>query len=842
MSARDQFRAAIAAAGLTAPDTITPYRGKIERFSSNGKKSDDSGWYYFHDDDRPYGEFGDYRTGLRQEWKADRPATPPSAEERQRWADQKRQREEAAAREREQAANQAADLWSRAQPCNGHPYLQRKQINGTGARELDGVILVPMRHGPGSLVGLQRIYQDGDKKFLHGTPSAGAYAVIGKPTRTGPIVICEGYATSESVHLATGMCVVVAFNAGNLEAVARKIRQAMPEAALIIGADDDKGTEERTGTNPGIEAATKAALAVGGTLVRPLWLGERGAGTDFNDLAVDEGLDAVRMCFEDPQPIDPPKPTTDKPASVGAPPAPNNTGSHGRGAPPRAMAVVEPLPAVVPDLGGVPRLDQVPAASSDDPFDDEPPRDDGERPLIFNSTPMKTAELFHDTLPEGGRILFWRGEFYSWDSCRYVVRDPVYIEQRLYLFMAGCDTWKIDPKTGDHEVVAYNPKAANVRDVLHALRAVCFTPAPEAGTWIEPRAGDPPGSEIIAFRNCFLHWPTRRTMPPTDRLLITTALEFDYESNAAAPTEWLRFLDNLWPNDPESIQALGEMFGYMLTDDTSQQKIFMLIGPPRCGKGTILRVLESLVGKSNRCSPSLSSLGGPFGLQSLLGKRLAMISDARLSGKADQHAIVENLLRISGEDAVDVNRKNLPSLDGVLLRCRFVMATNELPAFTDASSALPNRFIPFRFITSFLGTEDHGLTSRLLQELSGVLLWALDGLDRLRARGYFVTPASAQEVSDEFMEQTSPIKAFVRDVCTLGEGNLCERDDLFKAWKRWCEDQGRDHAGTKVSFGRQLSAAFPGVRRTQRRDGGTRSNEYSGIRLTHKWEHDGEPY
>lgn len=831
------FRAAIAAAGLTPPDEIKA--GKLTRFSTNGKPKDDAGWYIFHDDERAAGRFGCNRSGIDATWKADtrREFTP---EERKAWADRMRaieaEREAERQRATKRAADKAATMWAAACDASDrhHDYLTRKQIPGIGARLLRDQLLVPMRQGPGALCGLQVIQPDGSRKFLTGTPAGGAYTVIGKPTRTGPIVICEGYATGVSIHLATGMCVVVAFSAGNIGAVTTKIRKAMPEAAIIIGADDDAFTDG----NPGRSAAAATGLPV----ALPLWVGDRGRGTDFNDLACDEGLDAVRACFEDPQPIDPPKPTTDKPASVGAPPAPNNTGSHGRGAPPRAMAVVEPLPAVVPDLGGVPRLDQVPAASSDDPFDDEPPRDDGERPLIFNSTPMKTAELFHDTLPEGGRILFWRGEFYSWDSCRYVVRDPVYIEQRLYLFMAGCDTWKIDPKTGDHEVVAYNPKAANVRDVLHALRAVCFTPAPEAGTWIEPRAGDPPGSEIIAFRNCFLHWPTRRTMPPTDRLLITTALEFDYESNAAAPTEWLRFLDNLWPNDPESIQALGEMFGYMLTDDTSQQKIFMLIGPPRCGKGTILRVLESLVGKSNRCSPSLSSLGGPFGLQSLLGKRLAMISDARLSGKADQHAIVENLLRISGEDAVDVNRKNLPSLDGVLLRCRFVMATNELPAFTDASSALPNRFIPFRFITSFLGTEDHGLTSRLLQELSGVLLWALDGLDRLRARGYFVTPASAQEVSDEFMEQTSPIKAFVRDVCTLGEGNLCERDDLFKAWKRWCEDQGRDHAGTKVSFGRQLSAAFPGVRRTQRRDGGTRSNEYSGIRLTHKWEHDGEPY
>jgi len=331
-------------------------------------------------------------------------------------------------------------------------------------------------------------------------------------------------------------------------------------------------------------------------------------------------------------------------------------------------------------------------------------------------------------------------------------------------------------------------------------------------------------------------------MPSTDRLLITSALEFDYDPHADAPKEWLKFLNSIWGSDPESIASLAEMFGYLLTDDISQHKIFMLVGPPRSGKGTILRVLEALVGKANRCSPSLSSLGGPFGLQSLLGKRMAMISDARLSGKADQHAIIENMLRISGDDAVDVNRKNLPSLDGVTLRARFVMATNELPAFTDASSALANRFIPFKFTTSFLGSEDHGLTSRLLQELPSILLWALSGLDSLRSRGYFVTPESAHDIANELLEQTSPMRTFVTEKCIVAEGHSADRDDLFKAWKAWCADQGRDHPGTKVSFGRQLSAAFPTIKRTQPRESGTRLNLYSGVRLRHDWEADDGPY
>lgn len=850
MDHADQFRAAIAAAGLTPPDKIIA--GSFQRFSTNGKPRDDAGWYIFHDDERPAGRFGCNRSGVDATWRADvqREFTPA---ERQAWAQRMRdleaQREAERKRATEQAAEKAARMWDAARPADEahHPYLERKRVPGIGARLLRDQLLVPLRQGPGKLCGLQIIQPDGSRKFLTGTPAQGAYTVLGKPSRTGVVVICEGYVTGVSIHLATGYCVVVAFSSGNLQHVVDKIRAAMPEAQVIIAGDDDAFTvrppnHPQAGQpwNPGLEAASATGLPV----AIPRWVDQaaRGKGTDFNDLAGTEGLDAVRMCFEDPRPILPAGPIdgggspTDQPESVGPGGQANNTGSIEAG--------VTPLPA-----GDAVTHEQGPAG--DDPVLHGEPAGPGDAPhLIFASRPLDTAELFHASRPGGDRILHWRGEFYTWDTCRYVVRDPVMIQKWLYRFMASCNTLK-DTK-GKTVEVPFHPKSSHVNDVAHALRAVTFTPAPDIGTWLDPLPEDHPGGEIIAFQNGFVHWPTRTVMPATDRLLVTSALEFDYNPSAGPPAAWLEFLQAIWPDDQESIACLAEIMGYLLTDDTGQQKIFMLIGPPRCGKGTILRVIEALVGKSNRASPTLSSLGGDFGLQSLIGKKVAMISDARLSGKADQQVVIENLLRISGEDAVDINRKNLPALTGVTLRTRIVMATNELPGFSDASAAIANRFIPLRFVTSFLGREDLGLTHRLLQELPGILLWALDGLDRLRTRGHFTVPASAQEVRDDLIDQTSPIQAFVTDCCVLGDGQACDRDDLYAEWKRWCGKQGRDHVGTKVHFGRQLSAAFPGIKRAQPRVSGTGSSEvgtgsarlnlYTGVRLKHSFESDGEPF
>lgn len=811
----DAFRDAIAAAGLVPPHDIID-DGKTHRFASEGIQSKKNGWYRLHGDDRPAGAFGCWKSDISVTWKHDQPHKQFTPEEKKAWAERKRQVEAERDAEIQAAAAKAArdsvELWGQAGDAP-HPYLDRKQITLIGARVHGDVLLVPMKHSAKDLVGLQRIYPDGSKRFIKGTPKQGAYCTLGKPTADGPIAIVEGYATGVSVYLATGYCVVVAFDCGNLEHVARKIRAALPKATIILGADDDTWTDG----NPGVTSATAAASAIGGMLAIPRWYGDRPEKhTDFNDLHVDEGLAAVAECFHN---ADYPG-GSDRPAAghvQHAEPSSGveNSGSRGAGAyPSPSVSAVKESPSV-----SVVRPE---------------PGADVDAPMIFSSTPMKTAELFHETLPEGGRILHWRGEFYSWDGSRYVSRDRVYIEQRLYHFMAACVTIKED-KHGGREVVGFNPKSASVNDVAHALRAVCYADLPEPQCWIEQREDDPPAGEIIAFSNGFLHWPTRTLLPATDRLFVTSALDFPYNAAAGQPVHWLGFLANLWPNDEESITALSDMFGYLLTDDTSQQKMFMLIGPPRSGKGTILRVLESLVGYHNRVSPSLASIGTQFGLQPLIGKRLAMISDARLSGRADQQPIVENLLRISGEDALSIDRKNITAWTGKL-PTRFVLASNELPAFSDASAALANRFMLFRFTESFLGREDHGLTVRLLKELPAIVLWALDGLERLQARGYLIRPKSSEELASDLVEQTSPMRSFVGEKCIIGQSYQCDRDTLFKAWKLWCEDQGRDHPGTKVSFGRQLSAAFPGVHRSQPREFGTRLNLYTGVRMRHDWE------
>ena len=255
--------------------------------------------------------------------------------------------------------------------------------------------------------------------------------------------------------------------------------------------------------------------------------------------------------------------------------------------------------------------------------------------------------------------------------------------------------------------------------------------------------------------------------------------------------------------------TLQEIFGLLLTSDTSFHKMFMLVGPPRSGKGNIGRVLGLLLGTDNIASPSMASLSGDFGLSQLIDKNLAIISDARLGTRAASHAVAERLLSVSGEDAQTINRKHKNFWSG-RLTTRFLMLTNELPNIADVSGAFASRFVILTLTNSFLGKEDTSLTHTLSKELSGILNWSLRGLERLRSRGFFRTPQSSTDAMQRLSDLASPISAFLRDCCVRAPDAQVNVKVLYKAWKCSCEENNIP-PGSAIVFGRDLHARCPEI-------------------------------
>ncbi|RZS47497.1 DUF927 domain-containing protein [Sphaerotilus mobilis] len=303
------------------------------------------------------------------ELDADAPMPDPAAlaaaaAERER----KRQVEEAQYRERaDRTARTARKEWAEASETGESPYLARKGVQAHGVRFMpNGTLLVPLCDAAGELHNLQRIAarrtaNEPEKRFLPSGRKSGLFHLIGWPDGQADdagvckapavLLLAEGYATAASLYESTGKPVAVCFDAGNLKPCAVAFRGMFPAALLLVCGDDDKDTEARTGTNPGrvkAAAAVRAGATATGPTASVFPVGLPDGGSDFNDLAMHAGADAVRDLVEaaiaaarlassigpaeaDPAPTDDPGPPVDeRPAGDAQASTPPRKGSKAR--------------------------------------------------------------------------------------------------------------------------------------------------------------------------------------------------------------------------------------------------------------------------------------------------------------------------------------------------------------------------------------------------------------------------------------------------------------------------------------------------------------------------------
>jgi putative DNA primase/helicase len=288
----ERFRTAMGLRGIIAPAEIVA-DGCIHRCDAEGKSGKGDASYLLHLDGIPAGGFENWRDGQGwEDWRFNigRALLPLELDALREKAITARRERDAQKEERHAAArSRARRIWNRAKPAdNTHPYLVRKGVSAHGLRVYKSALVVALYDAAGEIHSLQFIGAHGDKRFLKGGRVAGLYFPIGRPN--GVLCIAEGYATAASVHAATGYAVAVAFNANNLEPVARALREKYPGMQIILCADDDTSS----GRNVGLDKAHDAARVIEGLVAVPDFGADRPQdATDFNDMAKHCGVAAV---------------------------------------------------------------------------------------------------------------------------------------------------------------------------------------------------------------------------------------------------------------------------------------------------------------------------------------------------------------------------------------------------------------------------------------------------------------------------------------------------------------------------------------------------------------------
>lgn len=310
----EEFAQVLQDAGFILPANGLPEMdGKRHRVATEGDKTGaTSGVYQGFLDGRPAGWYQDHRASEgKVNWTSTGSHTYDPAEaikQRALTAQKRWDREIASQLEFSKMGKTLTRQWSKMPPApDTHAYLARKGVPAAEGVRLDKYdnLVIPLRNSAGELRTLQYIKPDGTKNLKKNAEKTGNFFVVGgelSPQR--PVLYAEGYATAASLHLATGMPVVMTVDAGNLVTVSRNLKERFPDNHhIILGEDDFTKTNTRGELdNKGAKKAQEAAAAINGTYIIPSFTeSERAqafAGTaafsDFNDVHVANGLDAVR--------------------------------------------------------------------------------------------------------------------------------------------------------------------------------------------------------------------------------------------------------------------------------------------------------------------------------------------------------------------------------------------------------------------------------------------------------------------------------------------------------------------------------------------------------------------
>ena len=407
--------------------------------------------------------------------------------------------------------------------------------------------------------------------------------------------------------------------------------------------------------------------------------------------------------------------------------------------------------------------------------------------MLNPDDPLSSADKFINAVYTFNGIptlIRFAGVFWQWTGNNYRNIEKDEIKSRLLRFLERAKVKVLSNDDGTPNYIPFRIKSSILNEIRDMMESRIYQTVNNIiPCWIGGESCEMPPSVIDPSRLIFgkskiLNLDDMETLPYSPHWFNFAALGFDYDPNAECP-QWLNFLDSIFGDDNESKQTIMEWMGLCLTSITKFQKVLSLVGRKRSGKGTIARIQQKIVGNLNFVTPSTSDFGEKFGLQPFIGKTLAVVSDARFD-KRNSSQVTEKILNITGEDAITINRKNKESIT-LRLPTKLMFLSNEIANIPDQSGALASRFIFLKLPNSFYGKEDLELEDKLSLELPGILRLAIQHLQVLLERGYFIQPARGKGLAQRMTALSSPVGEFAQQLTPL-----MTKDEIWEKWTDYC--------------------------------------------------------
>jgi putative DNA primase/helicase len=332
---------------------------------------------------------------------------------------------------------------------------------------------------------------------------------------------------------------------------------------------------------------------------------------------------------------------------------------------------------------------------------------------------------------------------------------------------------------------------------------------------------------ILNLKNGLLDLRTFELKKHTPKFLSTIQLPVEYDPNAKSEL-WEKVVnEDLYPED---VPLLQEAFGYALYPENVAQKMFVFLGEGANGKSLVLRVLEALIGKDHVANVSPQDLeNNRFAVSQLFGKLVNIYPDLpsfALQSTGKLKALVSG-------DSLTIEEKFKKPFS-FRNRAKFFFSANVLPKVSDNTRAFYRRLVIINFPRTFdESTADPTLPEKLTneKELSGILNWALEGLQRLMQNGFrFSYNKSVEEIEELYTRASDPVKAFLEEETVEDPNAWIVKQDLYQAYVDYVKKHKLMSPLSPTTFFRNL-LKYRKLATEHKNIKGERKWVYVGIRL-----------
>jgi len=313
-------------------------------------------------------------------------------------------------------------------------------------------------------------------------------------------------------------------------------------------------------------------------------------------------------------------------------------------------------------------------------------------------------------------------------------------------------------------------------------------------------------SKLINLTNGLLDLESFELQPHDPKFHFMAQIESSYIAGSECP-KWIGFLKEALGDDLKKIDLVQEFFGYCLNPVTNMEKSLMLLGEGANGKSVVLNVLRGLLGDANCSSIQMENFDNRNYRAEFFEKMVNISTETNTKAHVYE-AIFKEL--VSGETITADRKYEQPF--SFKNTCKLAFAFNEMPRVDDKSKAFYRRILMVPFNT-YVPEEkqDRLLSTKLLEEKAGILLWSMEGLKRLRTQGVFTQPESVKNALEAYKRENNNIINFVEECCLFSEADRTDKSVLYLAYSRFCKENGYQ-AQNKLNFGKNLLRTFHQVK------------------------------